>query len=222
MAFSATLSVRVRADAWSLVPGTINNDTVEALLSEVEDLIDAEESRSQSLMSRGTGLAGLVGLIVSVVGLVAGRMSSNALDAAPVGLVLGFFIAGVACMLLAVLAVVVFVLLPGTGYTTSLEDVRRYPTWEFITQEKVMVQGRRMRGLIRALERERSRNTRKARSLRTGYFFLLLGVYALAIDGLLLGYYREARLSLSNAATVGLAAEAINKLGPSGAATTAP
>jgi hypothetical protein len=55
------------------------------LLSEVEDLIDAEESRSQSLMSRGTGLAGLVGLIVSVVGLVAGRMSSNALDAAPVG-----------------------------------------------------------------------------------------------------------------------------------------
>jgi hypothetical protein len=162
----------------------INEDTVEALLDEVHDLLEAEDKRAQSLNARGSGLAAFVGLIVSLVGLV-GRAPTTDLTQW-VRLTLVILLLAAVVLLLSSFGAVLAVLLPSTGLTMRFEEVKKYPTWQYITQEKVLAHGRRMRGLIKSLARERDRNESKARWLKIGYLLLGAGLLCIGASGLIL------------------------------------
>lgn len=162
----------------------INDKTVEALLDEVRDLYEAEDKRAQSLNTRGSSLAAFVGLIVSLVGLVGRTQTTDLSQGVRIALV-ALLVAAVV-LLLASFGAVLAVLLPSTGLTIKFDEVKKYPTWEYITQEKVMAQGRRLRGLIKVLATERNRNERKARWLKTGFLLLGGGLLFIAASGLIL------------------------------------
>lgn len=162
----------------------INKDTVEALLDEVRDLLEAEDKRAQSLNARGSGLAAFVGLIVSLVGTVGRAPTSDLSECVRVPLA-GLFIAAVVLLLLS-FGAVLKVLLPSTGLTVKFDEVERYPTLGYVTQPKVMAQGRRMRGLVKALAKERDRNEEKARWLKWSYNLLGLGLLCVGAGGVIL------------------------------------
>jgi hypothetical protein len=52
-------------------PSELQDDTVDALVDTVRELLTSEDGRTQSLLGRGSGLAGFAGLIVSLSGLIA-------------------------------------------------------------------------------------------------------------------------------------------------------
>jgi hypothetical protein len=167
----------------------INGDTVEALLEEVRDLLDAEDKRAQSLNARGSGLAAFVGLIVSLVSVV-GRASVVDLSEGARTALAVLLVVAVVLLLASLGAVILGVLLPTVGQTVKLEEVQRYPTFKYVSQPRVMAQGRRMRGLIKALSTERLRNGRKATWLKSGYVLLGLGLICIGSAGLILGVER--------------------------------
>jgi hypothetical protein len=65
-----------------------------------------------------------------------------------------------------------------------MNEAERYPTWEFISQESVMVQGRLMRGFLAAVARDRERNAMKAKWLRRSYWLVCLGLGLVASAGI--------------------------------------
>jgi hypothetical protein len=165
----------------------INDETVEALLEEVKDLLDDEDRRSQSFIARGSGLAGFVGLIVALVGLV-GQPGVHLPTPAKLALAV-LFVLGIVFLVGAVAFVLAGVLLPSPGKAVSTWEVKRYPTHPFISEEKVMAQGRRLRGLVNALAIERDRNERKGRWLTSGYVLLGAGILCISGDALILGLH---------------------------------
>jgi hypothetical protein len=84
--------------------------------------------------------------------------------------------AALVVLAIAVVVVVARVLSPTQGWSIAINELERYPTWEFISQETVMVQGRLMRGFLAALERDRARNAMKAKWLRRSYWLVCVGL----------------------------------------------
>jgi hypothetical protein len=175
-----------RATIIQAVSDQINDATVEALLSEVRDLLADEAGRSQSFITRGSGLIALVGLVLSLVGLVGGFEASG-LSTLTKAMLAVFFVLAVAFLLLAVGLVVWGVLRPSPGTTVALTEVEKYPTLAYVSEDKVRAQGRRLRGLVKTLAVERERNEIKGRWLVWGYFVLGAGLVCIAADGLILG-----------------------------------
>ena len=160
---------------------------VDGLVETVRDLLAAEDSRDQSFNARGVGLAGFVGIIVSLTTTV-GR------DALQVELTSGWRIAcitlfgGALLLLLATVVVVVRgVLTPKDTKQLGLGEVERYPLPEFIYRPKVMNQGRTLVGLVETLGVERQNAKAKARSLRIAYRTLTAGLVCIALLGFILG-----------------------------------
>src|SRR5438105_12266235 len=141
-------------------------ESVEELRNAVRDLVKDEDARAQSLNGRASGLTGFVGLILSVAaaaGAVGGRGTAAGLHHWP-RIVVGVSVAAALLALVAaVFASVVKVLLPSPGVTISIKEVERYPFPEFISQDKVMIQGRLMWGFVDALKRERQPTESKPR-----------------------------------------------------------
>jgi hypothetical protein len=164
----------------------IQADTVDALMETVRDFLHAEDSRGQSLIGRGSGLAGFAGLIVSLSGLIARDLfdrSSSGTASSVAGVVL--VVALIA--LVGTIAVVVFGLLWPRSYDTiAMEEIERYPLQEFVFERRAMVQGRTMRGLIEALASERSRNAAKAKALKLAYLLLGAGLALVALSASIL------------------------------------
>ncbi|MGH3041372.1 MAG: hypothetical protein ACRDNG_06500 [Gaiellaceae bacterium] len=144
----------------------IKGDTVDTLVRAVRAFLKDEDGREQSFNTRAGGLAGFVGIIVTVA-TASGRI---ALDEDPSGLatVLGtvaFTVAMVALIVSLVIAVTK-VLIPQEGAAIDMKTIEDYPNWRYISQDKVMIQGEILRGLIRALAKDRQRNSSKAKWLR--------------------------------------------------------
>ena len=68
------------------------------------------------------------------------------------------------------------VLLPKSFFTIAMSEVERYPFQPFVTMDKVMVQGRVMRGLIAALKQERLVNSKKAFRTQAALIALAAGI----------------------------------------------
>lgn len=83
----------------------------------------------------------------------------------------------------AVVVVVARVVLPSPGVRIATSEVEHYPTFAFVSQPRVMIQGRLLRLYVEALARERERNEEKARWLRVGYLAAALGVGLVAVAG---------------------------------------
>jgi hypothetical protein len=166
--------------------GELVDGTVEELLQAVQGLLKDESDRAASLNGRASGLTGFIGVVLSVAaagGAVAGRNAGVGLDQW-VRVLVGVFVAlALAALLGAVIVVVAKVLLPTEGFTIHRAEARRYPTWEFISRSRVMIQGHLMKGYVKALERDRERNDSKAIWLGRGYKLLCAGLVFVVLAG---------------------------------------
>ena len=147
----------------------------------------SEQSRDQSFIARGVGLAGFVGIIVSL-STTLGRDALNA-ELAHSWMIAATALFGAALLLLlaSVIVVVLGVLGPRQSAHVSYATVSRYADPVNIYQHKVMSQGRALRGLIDVLAIERERAGSKARWLRWGYGTLIGGLVCIASLGFILG-----------------------------------
>lgn len=163
--------------------------TVDALVETVRHLLEEENSRDQSFNTRGVGLAGFAGIVVSL----STTLGNDALTAdwgAPwKGIAVGLFAGALASLVGSVVVVVTKVLRPRESASLGIAEVEKYPLPEYIYRPKVMNQGSVMRGLIDALVIERSRAGSKASGLHWGYRLLLVGLACISILGFLLGLH---------------------------------
>ena len=162
-------------------------ENVDALVDTVRDLLAAEEARDQSFNTRGVGLAGFVGIIVSL-------STSLGRDALQIDAALGWRVSAVALFGLAlafllstVVIVVRGVLAPRETAHLSYDEVAQYPLPRNVYQAKVLTQGRTLRGLVEVLGIERGRGTAKARRLHQAYGSLIAALACIATLGLMLG-----------------------------------
>ncbi len=163
--------------------------TVDALLETVRHLLAEENSRDQSFNTRGVGLAGFVGIVVSL-STTLGHDALAANWGAPwKGIAVGLFAGALASLVGSVVVVVTKVLRPRESASLGIAEVEKYPLPEYIYRPKVMNQGSVMRGLIDALVIERSRAGPKATGLHWGYRLLLVGLACISILGFLLGLH---------------------------------
>ena len=162
-------------------------DNVDSLVETVRNLLASEDSRDQSFNARGVGLAGFVGIIVSLTTTV-GRDALRA-DLTESWRIACITLFGAALLLLlaTVFVVVRGVLTPQGTKQIGLDEVERYPLPEFIYRPKVMNQGRTLRGLVETLGVEREVAKAKARSLRIAYRTLTAGLACIAALGFILG-----------------------------------
>lgn len=156
----------------------IDEETVAELRDAVRDLLRDEDAHSQTLTGRATALAGFVGVILSIAAAAGpvGDAGGTGVDrrvalAADVAVALALLV-----LVGAVLVVVARVLLPSQGVRIATAEIDRYPTFAFVSQPRVMIQGRLLRLYVEALARERDRNEEKARWLRVAYIATALGV----------------------------------------------
>lgn len=165
---------------WNVV-----NDTVDELLTVVREFLKDEEQRAASLNARGSGLTGFVGVILSIaaaVGAVGGGSGSTLHHTTRV--VVGILVAVALVLLIAaVIAVVVNVLRPTEGFTVHMDEINRYPTFGYISRERVSIQGDLMKGYITALVRDRERNDSKAKWLGRSYALVCVGLLLVALAG---------------------------------------
>ncbi len=173
--------------------------TVDALLETVRHLLEEENSRDQSFNTRGVGLAGFVGIVVSLSATL-GHDALAADWAAPwKDIVVGFFTGALVSLAGSVVVVVIGVLRPRETATLGMAEVEKYPLPEYIYAPKVMNQGRIMRGLIDALIVGRLRAGSKATGLHWGYRLLLVGLVCISILGFLLGLHDAKLIGVQHA-----------------------
>lgn len=168
-------------------PPGIKPETVDALVDAVRDLLQAEDTREQSFNTRAGGLASFVGIIVSLT-TAGGKLAFDE-HLSHRATILGTVAFGVAmaALLVTLLMAIVKVLVPQESAAISMKTIQRYPNWEYIAQDKVMVQGEILHGLIAALAKDRERNSSKATWLRRAYIALLIAVVGLIAFGVILG-----------------------------------
>jgi hypothetical protein len=176
----------VRAGSTNVDGGEIVDGTVEELLKAVQGLLKDESDRATSLNARASGLTGFIGIILSVAAAAVAALGADAGAGLHewVRIGVGILIAlALGTLVAAVIAVVAKVLLPTEGFTIATSEVEAYPTWDFISRERVMVQGHLMRGYVKALERDRARHASKATWLGRGYKLVCVGLVLVAIAG---------------------------------------
>jgi hypothetical protein len=166
-------------------PDVVKN--VDVMVDTVRGLLGAEESRDQSFNGRGVGLAGFVGIIVSLTTTL-GRDALKE-DLVPGWKVVCLTLFGSALVLLLMTVVVVVrgVLAPRETAHLAYDEVAEYPLPKNVYQPKVMTQGRTLRGLVEVLGVERARGARKARSLHVAYGTLIASLVCIAALGFILG-----------------------------------
>jgi hypothetical protein len=166
----------------------IDPETVAELLSTVRGLQQDESERASSLNTRASGLTGFVGLILSIAAAAVAATGKGAGAGLhhDVRVLTGTLVVGALFVLaLTIVVVVAKVLVPTPGWSLGMSEVRQYPNWEFITQDRVMIQGHGMRGLVDALERDRERNAMKAKWLARSYWLVCLGLALVASAGII-------------------------------------
>lgn len=157
--------------------------SVGELLGAIRHLLADEESRASSLNSRGSGLTGFIGVILSVAAAAGAGLTVKGLDhwaRVVVGVLVGI---AFLVLVIAVVLVVARVLVPTDGVAISVDEAQKFPTWEFIARPQVMIQGHLMRGYLRTLARDRQRNNTKALWLRISYILVTVGLILVAAAG---------------------------------------
>jgi hypothetical protein len=159
--------------------------TVDELVATVKGLLKDETDRAASLNTRGSGLTGFIGIILSVAA-AAGAATGGAgpeLDRwARVSVGISVAVA-LAFLVAALILVIAKVLLPTEGWTIAMAQVQQYPHWNFISLEPPIVQGGILRNLVRSLQTERDRNAGKAKWLGWSYKLVAVGLVLVALAG---------------------------------------
>jgi hypothetical protein len=163
--------------------------TVDALLETVRHLLEEENARDQSFNTRGVGLAGFVGIVISLSTALGHEALATDWGAPWKGIAVGLYAGALASLVGSVVVVIRTVLRPQEAASLGIAEVEKYPLPEYIYAPKVMNQGRTMRGLIDALVIERSRAGSKATGLHWSYRLLLAGLACISILGFLIGLH---------------------------------
>ena len=152
-------------------------------------LLEEENSRDQSFNTRGVGLAGFVGIVVSLSATLGHEALAADWGAPWKGIAVGLFAGALMSLVSSAVVVLIGVLRPREAASLGIAEVEKYPLPEYIYAPKVMNQGTIMRGLIDALVIERSRAGSKATGLHWGYRLLIVGLVCISILGFLLGLH---------------------------------
>jgi hypothetical protein len=166
----------------------MNEETVAELLTTVRWLQSDERERASGLNTRASGLTGFVGLILSIAAAAVAATGKGAGAGLhhDVRVVTGaLVVAALFVLALTIVVVVAKVLVPTPGWSLAISEVRRFPNWEFIAQDRVKVQGHVMRGLVLALDGDRERNAVKAKWLARSYWLVCLGLALVASAGII-------------------------------------
>src|SRR5439155_499316 len=83
----------------------------------------------------------------------------------------------------AIVLVVWHVLRPADGYVVDLDEISRYPTFEYVSRRKVRVQGELLRDHVDAVDRDRRRNDQKTEWLGRAYALVCLGLALVTATG---------------------------------------
>ena len=201
MRLAARLRRRPRAtppgDLRLLEPGTEAN--VDALLDTVRWLLAEEDQRDQSFNTRGVGLAGFVGIVISVSLALAHNALATDWAAPWKGISVTLFGVALACFLTSVTVVIIGVLRPRESASLGMDDVQKFPLPEWVYKPKVISQGTIMRGLIEALLVQRGRAENKATWLHRGYWSLLAGLAALSTLGFIVALHEAKLIGVNHA-----------------------
>jgi hypothetical protein len=178
---------KARRDPRLLNPATL--ETVDALVDTVRGLLEEENTRDQSFNTRGIGLVALVA-VIGALSITLGRDGLQANWGSPwPEVAAGLFGLALVALVGSALVVVGWVLSPRESSTIAISEVKLYELPEYVFERKVMNQGKTLRGLIEALTIERDRVSRKAKHLHRGYWLLIVGFAAIAVQGFLLGLH---------------------------------
>lgn len=165
----------------------VREETVEAALGQVRDLIATEDGREQSLNTRAGGLTGFSAVIVAVTTALAGEIFRRHTESVWMILAIIAWIAALGFFAVTLVLAVMYVLIPQESSGLGMKTVRKYPTYEVIGQPKAKLQGDTLLGLIDVLALDRDRNSTKATRLRQAYVWLLVGLAALIVSGAMVG-----------------------------------
>jgi hypothetical protein len=119
----------------------IDAETVTSLLSNVREPLRDEEQRASGLNTRGSGLAGFAGIILALTGVAA--KSGVDLHGAVRDAIAAMAAAALVFLVVAVLVATFGVLLPSSGVSIAMSEVRKYQTYAYVSQPKVMIEGAR-------------------------------------------------------------------------------
>lgn len=164
---------------------------VEATVGELRDavraILDDEQDRGDSLNSRASGLAGFIGVILSVAAAAGATLGgSDAGDELEswvrVG-VAGSLAVALAALVAAVILVVWKVLRPQPLLAVSTDDTDRYTQQPFVSYQPVQVHGYLVDAYAQALKAERSCNDGKARWLNRVYVLVCVALALVALAG---------------------------------------
>jgi hypothetical protein len=72
--------------------------------------------------------------------------------------------------------------------TIATSELARYPNYEFVTQDRGMIQGRVLRGIVTSVAQMRERNNARSRWLKVGYVTLLAGIALVVVSASTIGY----------------------------------
>lgn len=167
------------------VPESVKAETVEVLLEPMQKLLDAEDTRAQSLNARATGLGGFAALLVALL-VPAARDVGEGRGPDPLPATVILLAAAAVLLVTGVLAVLLGVVVTRQISTVSIAEVRLWETQPFVEKSPTWVRGRLLVTLRKALVTERLANNRKASWLSAAVALVAGGVLCAAVGGLTL------------------------------------
>ena len=167
------------------VPESVDETTVEILFQTMQKLVEAEDTRAQSLNARATGLGGFAAIIVAL--LVPAARDLGDPQASDPGTASVVLLAAAAILLVAAaLGVLLGVVATRQVRTISIAEIRLWETLAFVSKPPTWVRGRLLVTLRKALVSERLANNLKARWLTAAATLVAAGVLCAAAGGLTL------------------------------------
>jgi hypothetical protein len=164
------------------------DETVAVLLDVVRQLASAESARTVAFDSKSTWLGGFSGTILALTTGIGRDAFALPLGAGLHDALIVLYVGG-ALLLTAAAVAALSVLLPKSFFTIATSEIERYAFQPFITMDKVMAQGRVMRGLTEALRHERNVNSRKAQRTRIALVALAGGLLCVLGQALILAVH---------------------------------
>lgn len=162
-------------------------ETVGELRDAVRAILDDEQDRGDSLNSRGSGLAGFIGVILSVAAAagatLGGSDAGDELESWVRFGVVGSLAVALAALVAAVILVVWKVLRPQSLLAVSTSDTDRYTQQPFVSYQPVQLHGYLVDAYAQALKAERSCNDGKARWLNRVYVLVCIALALVALAG---------------------------------------
>jgi hypothetical protein len=163
-----------------------DDDTVEAIVETLRKFLDTEDSREQSVNTRGGGVVVFGGIILSLLASLGQTVLAKNLPDGWDEATMVLFALAVVGLLSAVTLTLFFVLIPRQSASIAMEEIERYGEIEVLAQPRIEVQGVLMEGLIRLLAIDRERVSRKTTWLARAYGGLVVALFAVGALGLIL------------------------------------